>query len=202
MTFNNIIGISGVAGSGKDTFVDLLRNNLPNVKRFALADSLKAEINPTLIQLYGTDIFNCPRADKNIVRPVLVAHGRVMREKTNGRYWIEKLNNKINEYQFNNPDHIICITDIRYDEYAKDEVSWVKEELGGLLVHVSRFEPRDGGKRLFLEPPNADEAKNDPKLISKADYRVIWPSAKKIGGSIDINSLNIYAEEFIKWLRR
>lgn len=201
MIFNNVIGVGGLAGSGKDTFVNLLQEQIPNVKRFALADSLKAELNPTLINLYNTDIFSCSRERKDIVRPALVAHGKIKRTLSQGRHWIEILNKKIQEHKNTFPNDLICITDIRYDVFEKDEVGWLKKELGGIFVHVSRFEIAEG-KTIFQTPPNADEAENDPKLQKKADYRVIWPSANKVDGSPDFNSLNIYVEEFIKWLRR
>jgi hypothetical protein len=202
MIFNNVIGVGGLAGSGKDTFVNLLQSHIPNIQRFALADSLKSELNPTLVQLYGTDIFTCSREQKDIVRPVLVAHGKVRRTLSKGRHWIDILNNKISSHKQTNPNDVICITDVRYDVFHNDEVNWLQKELGGIFVHVSRFEQQDGGQRLFQTPPNADEAENDPKLKVKADYRVIWPSANKVDGSPDFSSLNIYVEEFVKWLRR
>jgi hypothetical protein len=201
MTFNNIIGVGGLAGSGKDTFVNLLQSKIPNVQRFALADSLKAELNPTLINLYNTDIFTCSREQKDIVRPVLVAHGKVRRTLSEGRHWIEILNNKISEHREKRPEDIICITDVRYDVFKRDEVNWLKQELGGCFVHITRYDIV-AGKNIPQQPPNADEAENDPKLQAKANYRVIWPSAKKVDGTPDFNSLNIYVEEFIKWLRR
>jgi len=201
MKFNNVIGVGGLAGSGKDTFVNLLQAKIPNVKRFALADSLKAELNPTLIKLYNSDIFTCSRETKDILRPMLVAHGKVRRVLTNGRHWIDILNEKITQCRKDNPDSLICITDIRYDFFPKDEIYFVKEELNGILVHVSRFDWQ-GQKQAFFTPPNADEAENDPKLQAKANYKVIWPSARKVDGTPDFNSLNIYVEEFIKWLQR
>jgi hypothetical protein len=201
MIFNNVIGVGGLAGSGKDTFVNLLQSQIPNVKRFALADSLKVELNPTLINLYNTDIFTCSREQKDIVRPVLVAHGKVRRVLSQGRHWIEILNNKIIEHKKNNPNDIICITDVRYDVFEKDEINWLKDELGGIFVHVSRYDVV-AGKQIFQRPPNADEAENDPKLQVKANYKVVWPGARKVDGTPDFESLNIYVEEFLKWLRR
>lgn len=201
MKFNNVIGVAGLAGSGKDTFVNLLQAKIPNIKRFALADSLKVELNPTLIKLYNQDIFTCSRETKDILRPMLVAHGKVRRVMSNGRHWIDILNEKINQCRKDNPNSIICVTDIRYDVYEKDEVHFIQKELEGILVHVSRFDWQ-GKKQVFFTPPNIDEAENDPKLKSKANYKIIWPSARKVDGTADIDSLNIYADEFIKWLQR
>jgi hypothetical protein len=59
------------------------------------------------------------------------------------------------------------------------------------------------GKQVFRQPPNADEAENDPKLIAKANYRVIWPRLLKDNDkNVDFDSLNIYVEEFVKYLHR
>jgi dephospho-CoA kinase len=93
-----VIGISGLAGSGKDTFVDLLQKQIPQVKRFALADALKVEINPYLIKEFGVDIFTCDRETKNMHRPLLVSHGKERRISSQGRYWVELLDKKIRRY--------------------------------------------------------------------------------------------------------
>ena len=41
---NRIIGISGVAGSGNDTFFNLLSERVP-CRKYSLADELKREVN-------------------------------------------------------------------------------------------------------------------------------------------------------------
>lgn len=202
---NKIIGLSGLARSGKDTFFSLLSEKLlisgKKLTRFALADALKEEINPTLQKLYDINIFNCNSQEKELVRPMLVAHGKVKRNQSYGRHWINLLNNKIQEHLNNNPHDFICVTDIRYDVFDNDEVGWIKNELKGTLVHISMFKYENGNK-IFQEPPNADEAENDPKLIKKANYRVIWPKAIKTNGQMDFELLNTYVEEFIKYLNR
>ena len=57
---NQIIGISGVAGSGKDTFYSLLSEVLPCV-RFSLADELKREVQQWCKIHYDIDSVNCRR---------------------------------------------------------------------------------------------------------------------------------------------
>ena len=79
----------------------------------------------------------------------------------------------------------ICITDIRYDEYDKDEVYWLKNEMNGILVHISQFnsyldsETKEH-KVDFLLPPNELEEKNDPKLKKAADLCIEWPKYNNI----------------------
>lgn len=202
-TMSKVIGVAGVAGAGKDTFLDLLSRNLPNVKRFALADNLKRELNPFFKEMYGVDIFTCPRETKDLLRPILVAHGKMRRISSEGKHWTNMLTKEIEEYRAANPDHIIVVTDIRYDFFPKDEVHWLKNEMKGTLVHLRRwYQEEDNHRKIFVEPPNEDERLNDPKLIKAANYRIEWPTVKKDDGTIDYNSLNLYVEEFTKFLFR
>ncbi len=46
------IGVSGVAGAGKDLFFELISRRLP-VRRFALADALKVDVQRWCIDRYG-----------------------------------------------------------------------------------------------------------------------------------------------------
>ena len=69
-----IIGLSGVAGAGKDLFYSLLEQSLPCVKA-SLADSLKRETSEWCKEHYGIDPLRCTREEKDIIRPFLVFHG-------------------------------------------------------------------------------------------------------------------------------
>tara|TARA_Y100000593_G_C4297460_1_gene331411 strand:+ start:243 stop:923 length:681 start_codon:yes stop_codon:yes gene_type:complete len=205
---NTIIGISGVAGSGKDTFYDLLSQRMP-CHKYSLADELKKEVNQWCRMHYGIDSVECSRDQKEIIRPFLVFHGTTKRHNTNGRHWIEKLNDKLIKDPVSG---LKIITDIRYDDYENDEVSWLKNELNGTLVHVSQFEYRrretyisqeemaNGNQgtlvKKFKDPVNSEEARNDPKIKEKSDYEIEWEFIKN--GQID--ELNCYIDDFIKWL--
>ena len=72
------------------------------------------------------------------------------------------------------PEKVNIITDVRFDEYEKDEVYWVKNEINGVLIHIAKYEEING-KRIFLQPANAAEARNNPNLIDKADFVLNWP---------------------------
>tara|TARA_Y100001938_G_scaffold19271_1_gene23982 strand:+ start:131 stop:697 length:567 start_codon:yes stop_codon:yes gene_type:complete len=181
-----VIGLAGVAGSGKDTFYSILSSKI-KAKRFSLADKLKEEVKPWCWKHYGIDPLNCHRHEKELIRDFLVFHAKHMRQKTNGRHWIDKINNDIK----NSEEKYKIITDIRYDDYGNDEVSWLKRELGGVLVHVSMVK-EDG---VLVPPANSEEARNNPKLIEKADYKVVWPYQKNCN---DINkTLSPYVEQFL-----
>ena len=192
---NIYIGLSGVAGAGKDLFFSLFSKKF-NCNRYSLADALKKEVSPFSKDSYDIDPLTCSRKEKNLIRPLLVTHGTIKRDRSKGRHWIDKLNKKIKN---NLTNQIVIITDIRYDDYPKDEVFWLKEELGGHLVHISLYSliPRlNAYYRSYREPVNAEEERNDPKIKSKADYFIDW---QKFDTDRD-SKLEPYIDDFIKWL--
>lgn len=206
---SRVIGISGVAGAGKDTFLELLQDNLPNVRRFALADNLKKECNPFFIQQYGLDIFTCSRDEKNLLRPILVVHGKMRRIKSKGQHWTGLLQKEIEAYLAESQDNVAVVTDVRYDVYENDEIDWLRKVMGGKLVHIKRYTELPmlevsgmGIKKIFIEPPNDDERENDPRLQAKSDFKIEWPTVLREDGSIDKQALTPYVTEFISFLQR
>jgi len=200
---NTIIGISGVAGAGKDTFYDLFSRRV-KCSKYSLANELKREVNQWSRMHYGIDSLDCSREQKEIIRPFLVFHGTTKRNQSEGRHWINKLNDTVVR---DKTSGYKIITDIRYDEYENDEVSWLKNELNGILVHVSQFEYRrkevwvpqgETGEliRKFRDPVNSEEARNDPKLKEKSDYQIEWEFIKN--GQID--ELESHIDDFVNWL--
>ena len=170
----NIIGLGGIAKSGKDFFfTNLKKTTKRNVIRFAIADELKKELFSLIKNTYNVDIFNCSAEDKEKIRPMLLSHGKIRRNESKGRHWINKISEKIKDAA-KDKENIVVITDVRYDEFANDEVDWVKKELNGFFVHISKY-IEDKGVRVFGIPPNEDEAINNPRLIEKADYLIQWP---------------------------
>ncbi|MAF43688.1 MAG: hypothetical protein CMI54_05930 [Parcubacteria group bacterium] len=202
----NVIGISGVAGVGKDTFFSLLSEKIP-CERFSLADALKKEVNQWCRMHYGIDSVTCSREEKEIIRPFLVFHGSTKRKQTEGRHWIEKLQDEI--VRSKGPG-LKVVTDIRYDDYENDEASWLQNELSGKLIHLSMYtmepdmnptpQPSRCGTRTLVKkyraPINSEEARNDPKLIKKSDYRAEW----KFINNGQINELEPYIDNFLSWL--
>lgn len=159
-----------VATAGKDTFCKLLIEALPGVKikRFALADQLKLDLQPFLLDEFGIDIFNCASQDKEMVRDILVAYGKAWRTKSRGTHWTELLQEEIEGSGVD----VAVITDIRYsdEKYPEDELYWGQTTNQGLLVHITRID-KNGN---VVAPANADEAKNDPKIEAAADFKIVW----------------------------
>lgn len=175
---NTFFGIAGAATVGKDTYYRLLKEVCledygAKVIKFALADILKESLRGFILDKHKIDIVNCSTEEKNKVRFELVNYARVMRQGTNGRYWINKLNREIEEYKnssrFRKSD-IFCVTDIRHFEYPYDEVVWLKEENKGVLIYVEKYF-QDGS---ICAPANDDERRNDPLLRKNSDYLIRW----------------------------
>tara|TARA_Y100000593_G_scaffold14582_1_gene27878 strand:+ start:26404 stop:26991 length:588 start_codon:yes stop_codon:yes gene_type:complete len=191
-----IIGLTGVAGCGKDTFFELVSKEA-NCQRYSLADGLKDEVNAWTKEAYSIDALHCSRLEKEIIRPFLVSHAGIRRVQTEGRYWIDKLSERIDTSD--SPIPIIqIITDIRYSEYEKDEVYWLKEELGGQLIHLSMYSRDDDKNVTWREPANEDEARNDPILHNSADYHIEWPELNPF----EPEKLKPYIDDFFRYLQQ
>ena len=184
----NLIGIAGVAGSGKDTFAQIIKkvfeSNGFEVNCLSFAKKLIEEVAEVSKNMYGIDTTNCTREEKNLVRPLLLAHGAIMREKTKGQYWINGIKDLVSN------DKINIITDVRFCEYECDEVDWIQSN-NGIVVHITRFF-EENGERIYISPDNEYEKRNDKTLKNKANYSFCWPT--------DISKQKKYSEKFFKWL--
>lgn len=176
---NKLIGISGLAGDGKDSLCNMLRDLFEEMgyefERIALADSIKEECKEALLSLYGIDPIICSREDKSKIRDFLVFHGKVKRIETRGAHWTNKISKTISELAKTKNDRIICVPDIRHAEYENDEVYWLKKN-GGILIHVKKYsiESASPFKKTFSIPVNNQEATHTPKVEALADYVLEW----------------------------
>ena len=192
-----IIGLAGVAGAGKDLFFNLLSKRI-GVRRFALADKLKGNCAEWCKNQYGIDPLNCSREQKEQVREFLVFHGVFKRKLSGGRHWIDQLTPDIKGFLLNaQTEDVPVVTDVRYQEHEKDEVYWLKNELNGLLVHVSQYQNKEG-KRAWREPVNGEEARQDPILKNHADFSIEWEKIK-CDNPEESEYLNQKVEEFTVW---
>lgn len=189
----NFVGIGGISGAGKDLFFTLCKEYLKELKifstRIGLGDEVKSEAAKTIKQMYGFSPKDCSRKQKNLIRSHLVFLGAIKRQQSKGRYWIEKAEHAIEKLHQNflpqiliNP--FIFITDVRYDEYEKDEIHWVTNELEGTLVHIKKFKPSPKineklmptglFSREWSTPPNKAEKENDPRVQRNAHKTIEW----------------------------
>lgn len=207
------IGVSGFARSGKNLFCDIAEKVLKekfnlSSKTYALAYLLKKDCEPFIQEKLGLSAFSEKTEDKNLFREMLVWYGGVKRKQTEGRYWTGLLHEELKK----DTNDVNFISDIRYVEYSGDEIFWLKKELGGKLVHISKYTygfPTDGrhyrindlSKKIYTEAPNQHEAINDPKIRFLADYKVEWEQITTNGNKQDLVNnvvLNTIVEDCLK----
>ena len=118
-----VVGISGKAGSGKDTFANMLYEVLNrkeiNIHKLAFADTLK----DIIYELWGVNsqtqeetlaIVECSSGDK-AVRDLLITIGPIFRE-IDSDVWVKAITRRISQYdRFKvGLTSIVIITDVRY----------------------------------------------------------------------------------------
>lgn len=179
-----IIGISGYARSGKDLFTTVaqtvLKEHELKSEKFALAYELKNDLKFLIKDKVGLDVFTDDTKEKSIIRPLLVSYGDVMRKISEGKYWTNKVGQRIEKSK----SDVVFITDIRYDVYPEDECTWLRHKMAGKLIHITKFKQGTvpQGKRfsknkivkIYDGAPNDHELLNNPKVKAKADYAFEW----------------------------
>ena len=179
-----VIGISGLARSGKDTLFkflsDKLKENNISSKRLAFADELKEECDDFLKANIGISAFTEKNSEKEIIRPFLVCYGTKIRRRLNENCWIDRVSEKIEK---ESGTKYVFITDVRYE----NEINWVKSQ-GGKTIHIERH---------GNVAPNQEELDNDPILKKSSDYRVKWKNFKETDNLYIQDKVNsIYNELF------
>ena len=169
----NLVTISGAATSGKDTLYLILEKIFKQYKiecdRVGLADPLKVELNEFCKSNYGISSLTKNPKEKELIRGLMVCHGKIKRTQTNGKYFTSIAQKRLED---NIKDNILTIvTDIRYASYSEDELYWLKSN-NGVLIHIERID--ENGE--IIEPANADEKENDPKIKAAANYHLRWPT--------------------------
>jgi hypothetical protein len=187
-----VLGLSGVARSGKDTFAAILENILTSkgktVRKIALADPLKSDCDAFLKTNLNISAFTQVPDEKILIRPMLVWYGDAQRRRTNGRYWVDLASKVIENSNF---DYYI-ITDVRYGAYEKDELYWLKSEWNGKLCHIKKYNimydvSSGSSTKEYVAPANEHEKINDPRINAGAHYRIEW---RDVGGMPTVELLN------------
>lgn len=157
-----IIGLTGLARCGKDTFCKYAReylkiNNFES-QRLAFADELKKDVDAFLIEKLGISAFTEVTEEKEIIRPMLTTWGTEIMRKKDDLHWVKKVEEVINENQKENI--VSIVTDIRFP----NEIEYI-HKIGGKIIHLTMI----GNK-----PANDYERENDPLLRKNADCLVEW----------------------------
>ena len=157
-----MIGISGLARSGKDTLANNFSEIISeewglNVKIFSFADEIKRQSDYFIKNNYKISAFSEDTKEKEIIRDFLVCHGETMKKIHGNTIWADII---IEEIEKSNEKFFPIITDVRFDFEAKRV-----KEVNGQIVHIEKI----GNK-----PPNSIEAKNDPLVQKVSDICHSW----------------------------
>lgn len=175
------IGISGCARSGKNLFADISENILNKkygltTKTFSLAYYLKRDCEEFVKNNLGLSVWSEITEEKEVFRPMLIWYGHVKRKMTDGRYWIEMINDDIKKSSAD----VNLITDIRYSVYDRDELHWIKNELVGKVIHITKYR-LFGSIRKDTEPTDPHEILNNPIMKMSSDVAIEWEHSDIIG---------------------
>ena len=198
----NLIAIAGISRCGKDTFYQTLIKVKPGGIRISVGDIIREECAEFIKATTGIDPSNCTDKEKEIIRPILVGYGITKRKQTDGGYFVDKLQKKMDyissQPSFNFAVNYFVITDIRFAEYDYDEPEWVKD-INGVLVHIKRIlkwvedVKNETRTPIYLSAPNKTEEENDPKLCARADFRVEWETRN------DEQMFRDTVDKFLNW---
>lgn len=132
-----IIGITGMPTVGKDTFFKYFteweynQNHASrNPYRISFADAIRDDLEGFVSKHYGFDIQTCTGKEKEIIRPLLIAHGFAMRQLI-PNHWIDQTIPIINDNLNNGRTPVF--TDVRY----LNEIKLIQKS-GGIVVHLTR----------------------------------------------------------------
>jgi hypothetical protein len=161
----SLVGIAGVSTVGKDTLYRRLAYRLTkkgfSSSRMAISSGIRSDIQEHVKKFFNISIFTSSKEEKKIIRPLMEAHGCVMRKIKGGDYWIRQMSDMISFKQALNS--VVFVTDIRHAE----EAGWVVKN-GGVLIHLQRW-----GEDGIVRPFSKFEEDNDPFLQEMADYSIV-----------------------------
>ena len=157
-----IIGLTGLARCGKDTFCkyaqEYLKSSNQKTQRLAFADELKKDVDSFLIDKLGISAFTEITEEKEIIRPMLTTWGTEIMRKKDDLYWVKKVEKTIKENTKN--DIVSIVTDIRFP----NEIEYIRK-LGGKIIHLTMtgnkpandYERKNGLGCGYYPALNADE---------------------------------------------
>jgi len=163
-----VIGLSGHATCGKDSFCELsipyLYDKGYSSKRVALADELKKDLNHFLIEKVGISAFTKDPKQKQLLRSFLVAYGTDIMRAIDPDVWLKRMDKNIQAlFTFGG---IPIITDIRY----VNEFDWFADKYEFHSIYI---------QRKGVRAANSEEVKNNPILKEKCDHYLWWPTYGK-----------------------
>jgi hypothetical protein len=187
-----VIGCSGYARCGKDTFVniakDILVKNNYTPLRVAFADKLKVEVGEMLADCgFATPSNAEDEEQKRRIRPLYVWWGCQRRYESEGQlYWVNAVDDQLKAivadmtHNGMSDERIVAmVADVRF----VNEAMWIHNQWGGKVIHLKRyklaFDKVLKDRKEYDPAPNEEEAKNDPLVQDIADFHIEWESRRK-----------------------
>ena len=193
-----VIGIAGYARCGKDTFCKIASSILTEegyvVEKLAFADELKRLADPICRELFGISAWTDDTEEKKVIRPGLVWIGCGLRENKDPNIWINKVDGSLEEryQQFQDEGRsqkrVYFVSDVRFP----NEADWVHQNWDGWVLHLSKFHRAmvtGEIEQIFDSAPNVEEAKNDPLVKEKSDFRLEWEDVRMSDPSIKLSEI-------------
>lgn len=170
MTKIEFLGLGTTRMCGKDTFCKLLQEINPNIKRVALADSLKSILEPLSWRVFNKPISNLTPEEKERFRPTMIEFGRMARNK-DINFWCREMLEQIEIYGslIEYKDAVYCCCDIRYI----NEYHYFKNIYGNSMLFVNI--EREGAPE-----PTSEEKIHGPEVAKMADVTLKWHSDKTL----------------------
>jgi hypothetical protein len=157
-----MIGISGLARSGKDTLAKYLSEVIledigirPSI--YSFADKIKWQLKDIINDQYGISPYTEDTEEKKIIRDILVCHGETMKKVHGKTIWADLMFKNLNKGK---TKYFPIIPDVRFDF----EVKYIQKK-GGQVIHISK---------IGNIPPNKIEEENDPLCKNCADIQHTW----------------------------
>lgn len=129
-----IIGLTALPQTGKDTFFNHFREYCSfeqlSLMRVSLGDYLRNDLELFVKTNYDIDIKNCSGKEKELIRPLMIHHGQILR-KTQPDSILNRSKFKVRKILEERATPIY--TDIRYN----NEIDYIKNS-GGVVIHLAR----------------------------------------------------------------
>lgn len=184
---NLVVALAGDRGVGKDTLFNLLRSIDHRFTRWAYADILKADLRSLCWSQFGIDPATATGADKELLRPLLIAYGCAWRERDID-HWAKKVAGSITETIQLNPQPLIhVITDCRFENEA--ELSRRCFSPNFRLIRVDRIGSLG---------PTEEERKHSAAVSAMADYHLLWGNDTEEQRALAAAKLVVWLESSVK----
>lgn len=193
-----IIAISGPAGVGKDSLGKMIASPLMNcafnVHHLPIAYALKKELENSVKEKYGLNVFSEVREEKEVFRNDLINYAELKRSQ-DSTYWILKwmknVSNILLKYNQELFDNLFLVTDLRHAYLDFDDLHFIKS-FGGLIIYVEQYLDNTY-KTKKINPFRESESLNDSALKENSDFVFRWVHSDSIedawNNSIDKENL-------------